>query len=273
VSPGACPICGADRMETAHVYTAAPAGETSFPSLRGQDYRRRILSCRVCGHFVSACDMDISRLYDEEYVNATYKDAAGVRDTFVRITSLAPEKSDNAGRVERICKFFGEQAPGDASRDLLDIGSGLAVFPWAMKRRGWSCTALDPDPRAAAHAKEVAGVESICADFLKEPVAGRFSLVTLNKVLEHVPDPAEMLARAGELLGPGGVLYIEVPDGEAAAADAGFGREEFFLEHLHIFSAASTAILVHRASLRLLRMERLREPSGKFTLCAFLKSS
>ena len=62
---------------------------------------------------------------------------------------------------------------------------------------------------------------------------------------------------------------VEVPDGEAAA-DEGSGREEFFLEHLHVFSPASVALLAHHAGLRILTIHRLRDPSTKFTLFAFL---
>lgn len=47
-------------------------------------------------------------------------------------------------------------------------------------------------------------------------------------------------------------------------------RQEFFIVHLHIFSMASLALMIDRAGFRALRIERLREPSGKYTLWAFL---
>ena len=43
-------------------------------------------------------------------------------------------------------------------------------------------------------------------------------------------------------------------------------REEFFIEHHDVFSAASVALLGARAGLEMEAVERLREPSGKFTL-------
>ncbi len=94
--------------------------------------------------------------------------------------------------------------------------------------------------------------------------------MTFNKVLEHVADPVAMLARARAFHGRAdGVVYVEVPDGEAAAAE-GPGREEFFIEHLHVFSAASLALLAVRAGFSLVRLERVREPSTKYTLAAFV---
>ena len=133
---------------------------------------------------------------------------------------------------------------------MLDVGSGLAVFPARMKEAGWTCTALDPDPRAVEHARTVVGVEAVRADFMEADDLGRFDLVTLNKVLEHVPDPAAMLGRTREFLAEGGVVYVELPDGEAAAADPdGPDREEFFIEHLHVFSMSSMSLLADRAGL------------------------
>ena len=269
MTPPRCEFCHTTQRELVFEYFEPPVGETHFPSLEGQRYHRLVFRCTTCGHFVAECAMDLSALYDEAYVNATYRDAEGVRQTFERITRLPANKSDNAGRVDRICRFADSFFPDGTRLQLLDIGSGLAVFPWAMKQRGWDCTALDPDPRAAAHAREVAQVKSICSDFLKESLADRFPLVTLNKVLEHVPDPVAMLQRAAGLLDRPGLIYVEVPDGEAAA-DEGSGREEFFLEHLHVFSPASVALLAHHAGLRILTIQRLRDPSTKFTLFAFL---
>lgn len=55
-----------------------------------------------------------------------------------------------------------------------------------MKMSEWTGTALDPDERAARHAREVAGVNGI-AGSLPNASLGRFDAITFNKVLEHVP--------------------------------------------------------------------------------------
>jgi hypothetical protein len=78
-----------------------------------------------------------------------------------------------------------------------------------------------------------------------------------------------MLAAAHRWLAAGGFVYLEVPDGEAAAG-AGPDREEFFIDHRHVFSPASLALLAARASFAVCAIERLREPSGKYTLRAFV---
>jgi len=259
-----CP-CGGDRFRTEHTYFAPPVGETRFADT--ENYRREIYRCTLCGHFVSVFDLT-SDFYAGAYVDGTYGDEAGMRKTFDRIMALPPDKSDNTGRVARIDAYATQNLPSE-TRTVLDVGSGLCVFLARMKMSGWTGTALDPDERAARHAREVAGVNGI-AGSLPNASLGRFDAITFNKVLEHVPDPISLLAHALPLVEPHGFVYVELPDGEAAARSEGFGREEFFVEHFHVFSLASIACLADRAGFDAQVVERLREPSGKYTLRAFL---
>ena len=255
-----CP-CGGDRFTSVHTYFAPPAGEVTFKSI-GDAYRRELYRCSLCGHYISVFNLPAG-FYGGEYVDATYGDAAGMRRTFDKIMNLPPERSDNAGRVARINAYAG---PANG-RSVLDVGSGLCVFLARMKSHGWQCTALDPDERAARHARDAAGVDAITGSLpLSE---GTFDVVTFNKVLEHVEDPIALLAHAKPLVRD--FVYIELPDGEAAAREEGFGREEFFVEHFHVFSMASLARLAERAGFEVHVLERLREPSTKYTLRAFLK--
>jgi SAM-dependent methyltransferase len=262
--------CPCDRRfdEPAFKYNAPPAGETRF-DLGGRAYCRTYSRCMLCGHWYSDHAMDLSNLYSGAYVESTY--GHRMRQTFDRILALPDEKSDNAGRVARVLAFARSCFPHGRQLTLLDIGSGLAVFPYRMKHAGWQCTALDPDPRAAAHAREVAGIQAIVGDFMVigGEQLGAFDAVTFNKVLEHVEDPVAMLSKAARHLNPKGFVYVEVPDGEAAANE-GPEREEFFIEHHHVFSPASMAMTAERAGFRVEALERLREPSMKFTIRAFL---
>lgn len=275
-----CPCEGA-HLESAFEYDQRPDGETAF-DLRGSAYVRRYERCRLCAHWFSAHQLDLSAIYSGAYVETTYGDR--LHATFERVRALPPEQSDNVGRMDAIEHFargfLGGTAAGERADNaapprtqpwsVLDIGAGLAVFPYGMHERGWRAVALDPDERAVAHAADVLGLEAVCEDFSAPTgrLTGQFDAITFNKVLEHVEDPVSLLARAETFLAPGGFVYLEVPDGEAAATE-GQGREEFFIEHHHVFSAASTAMMVQRAGLQVVAIETLREPSTKFTVRAF----
>lgn len=272
VAPLECPCTGA-HLATAFTYTSPPAGEVGFSFSTGRPYFREVLRCAACAHFVARHEMGGDELYAGEYVTSTYGDY-GVTAAFERIIGLDPAKSDNVGRVRRILDFA--QRHFDASRfstrppTVLDIGSGLCVFPYAMKAAGWDCTAVDPDPRAARHAIERVGVRGVCGDFMTVADLGRFDAVTFNKVLEHVQAPVAMLARVRSHVAADGFVYVELPDGETAATD-GAERQEFAIAHWHAFSIESVAALARRAGFRTHTVERLREPSGKYTIRAFLR--
>lgn len=271
--PLRCP-CEAKHFQRVFEYSEPPPGEIGFSfSQRGGEYRREVHSCRLCGHYVSVHEMasDLEALYAGDYVSATYKDEAGLLAAFERIIGLPREKSDNEGRVLRVCAFAARRfaASQDPSRwMLLDIGSGLGVFVHAMKREGWRCVAVDPDARAALHVARRVGVECIASDYMKADGLGRFDAVSLTKVLEHVADPVGMLERTAENLRGDGFVYVEVPDGETAER-AGKERQEFGLAHVNVFSASSLALAVTRAGYRIEDLERVVEPSGKYTLLAF----
>jgi SAM-dependent methyltransferase len=47
---------------------------------------------------------------------------------------------------------------------------------------------------------------------LAEQIAERFGYVVLCHVVEHVPDPIRFLNETAELLEPGGVLFLAIPD-------------------------------------------------------------
>lgn len=260
-----CP-CSEPRHVRGFFYRRPPKRETSF-NLKKQKYQRGYLKCRNCGHWFSQIEMDFGKFYHGAYVKATY--GQHLKKTFDKILALPRCRSDNRGRVARVKKFLKQKLPKLGRPRLLDVGSGLAVFPFRMKAEGCSVTALDPDARAVEHAKENAGLKTIHADFLKwrPKKHQRFHIVTINKVLEHVKNPVSMLLKAKRLIRPGGLLYVEVPDANAAVL--GKNRQEFFIEHLHVFSSKSLLLTLEKSGWSVSRVQNIREPSGKMSILAF----
>lgn len=266
----ACAICGGTDLSVACEYRQPPKGEVAFVDAFEGGYRRSYFLCKGCGHFTADLEVDPRAFYIGNYVSGTYRDREGLRRNFERIRSLPSELSDNIGRVRHVAGFVRRYCDQkNRALKLLDIGAGLGVFPAAMKEEGFVCTALDPDPAVVEHLKGVVGVTAVGGVVEDVVGLGRFDVISLNKVLEHVNDPVKMLARCRTFLEGGGCVYIELPDGEGAREE-GFHREEFFLEHLHVFTCASVRILAERAGFRVLAVEKLREPSGKYTLRMFV---
>jgi len=264
-----CP-CEGRYLERAFEYDSPPLGETPF-DLGGQEYKRAYDRCSLCGHWFANHDINLSNLYKKEYVDATYGGITAMAERLAKILALTPEKSDNAGRVSRILNFVSERFGRNCKKlTLLDVGAGIGVFPAAMKALGWQVIAVEPDPRTAKHLQEHVGIQAMSVDLLTlfPEQIGLFDIITFNKVLEHVEDPVTLLSHARCLLKPKGYCYVELPD--VSAAIEGTEREEFFIEHHHVFSSTSLTLICTRSGFSLSKLGGLREPSGKYTLYGFL---
>ena len=119
VALATCP-CGAEDTVIVFTYSAPPPGEIAFRFATDADYRREVVRCRRCGHFLSRHRMDDAALYLEDYVSATYGDD-GVRRAFDRINALPPDRSDNVGRVRRIVEFASATLPARRTTSFVPV--------------------------------------------------------------------------------------------------------------------------------------------------------
>lgn len=101
-------------------------------------------------------------------------------------------------------------------RDVLDVGCGGGILAEAMARRGARVLGIDladkPLKVARLHALEqqVAGVEyrAVAVEELAQQQPASFDVVTCMEMLEHVPDPASVVAACAALVRPGGWVFF-----------------------------------------------------------------
>jgi len=141
--------------------------------------------------------------------------------------------------------------------NVLDIGCGTGAFLHAMKAAGWTITGLEPDPSARAKAMELYAVNPQEPGRRFELPAASFAAITMWHVLEHVHELHAYLKRIGELLAPGGKLFIAVPNYTSADAKA---YKEYWAawdvpRHLYHFSPGSMERLL---SLHGMKLESVR---------------
>lgn len=114
------------------------------------------------------------------------------------------------------------------ARTLLDVGSGPGMFLLhGVERGGWDVRGLEPSSQAATHSRGL-GLDVTQAFLSAETAASieRVDVVHMNEVLEHVPDPREVLRVIDGVLNPGGLVAVMVPNDyspfQAALRTAGF---------------------------------------------------
>lgn len=248
----------------AKTYISKPKGEISF-KLNGK-YIRRYYKCKICDHHISDHNYDLESLYSGDYVNSTYGNYKGLKKKFDKINKLKPLKSDNYNRCLRINSFFSKI---NKNFKTLDIGSGLGIFPKKLKSKKF---------------KDITLIETdeINIDFLKNYLNFKktykkqsclknknFDFITLNKVLEHIDNPFLFLKKYLKNLKKYGYIYIEVPDLDAREDQIGYNREEFFIEHHHVFSITSLILMLTKLNLKILKIKKIKEPSSKYTVFCF----
>jgi 2-polyprenyl-6-hydroxyphenyl methylase/3-demethylubiquinone-9 3-methyltransferase len=106
-------------------------------------------------------------------------------------------------------------AAGLAGKKVLDVGCGGGILAEAMARRGAEVTGIDLGEQGLrvaelhlAESKLPVKYEMVSAEDHAARHAGEFDVVTCMELLEHVPEPAGMVAACARLARPGGFVFF-----------------------------------------------------------------
>ena len=102
-----------------------------------------------------------------------------------------------------------------AGKRVLDVGCGGGILAEAMAGRGARVTGIDLSEKSLRVAelhllqsKAQVTYEQVSTDAYAERHAGEFDVVTCMELLEHVPEPATMVAACAKLVRPGGHVFF-----------------------------------------------------------------
>lgn len=124
---------------------------------------------------------------------------------------------------------------------LVDVGCGRGIVLELMRNRGWDAHGVEVSEVAARHARDILGLTVWVGEFAESPHSpASVDAVVIWHVLEHLIDPVAALDKAAEVIRPGGVLVIAVPNFDSWQASFS-GRHWFHLDvprHYHHFRTA-----------------------------------
>ena len=101
------------------------------------------------------------------------------------------------------------------NKAVLDVGCGGGILAEAMAKRGARVTGIDlagmplriAQLHAATHHIDVRYASSSAEDWALTH-AGNYDIVTCMEMLEHVPDPAAVIAACASMVKPGGQVFF-----------------------------------------------------------------
>ena len=95
---------------------------------------------------------------------------------------------------------------------LLDVGCGNGDMLIVARQLGWRAIGIELDP-AAVRAARSRGLEVLEGSYERLTELGaEFDCVVCAHVLEHVHDPKNMLQKMADVLKPGGILLLSLPN-------------------------------------------------------------
>lgn len=252
-----CAVCGSNRKKVLFHQNFANVSEGTL--LIGYE----VVICTDCGFgyadgLPDQCDFDA---YYEQMSKYEYEHRGG-------------EQSDFDSRRFPVAADFIRSLLPDQQASILDIGCSNGGLLQALRQVGYAnVMGVDPSPVCVRTAERLYGIQVLTGTLSSLPPGfGRYDLVILGAVLEHVCDLRTALAQTRSLLKPNGLLYVEVPDVTRFASSPDAPFQEFSVEHVNYFSVGSLQNLLSAAGFEMIKSSQTSTMLGNNIVSPELKA-
>ncbi len=204
-----CPIC---KSEVNSVYIKKAAWNN-------REKKTELRKCAQCNFIFSAEPQENLdqhyRISGQEYLDLSYDD----------IKTKALDEG-----IPQLVREITSYLELDSGR-LLDFGCGIGKVALIFKENGWDVFGVEPcEISKNLHEKLCINTSSNLSTYNNKK--GKFDLIIMKDVLEHLLAPVETLKELIPLLKPGGYFYVRVPNVIPYAIIASLG----FKRHINHFS-------------------------------------
>ena len=218
-----CFLCGADDYQVIYEKREDRDGNPDlvqkFRASGDELLIDQLVRCRQCGL------QYVNPRLRSDLIFAGYSDG----EDQAYVSQLDARERTFAAALDEI-----ERAAGGPGK-LLDIGTAAGAFVAAAQARGWDAEGCEPNRWLADWGMRRYGIRIQQGSIFDQPYeANSFDVVTLWDVIEHTPNPREMLDRVHALLKPHGTLVVNYPDIGSWIARV-LGRRWLFLTSVHLY--------------------------------------
>jgi 2-polyprenyl-3-methyl-5-hydroxy-6-metoxy-1,4-benzoquinol methylase len=164
----------------------------------------RTICCTNCGHFQL---FPIPTSNDEKIFYDQNKQAKNINVIFNIPVLRERSKFDTQRRINIVSKLVSKQ------KRILDIGSGYGFFLEGLKNKKYNVSGIEVSKDRRKISKKNSNAELFNVNLINEtPEIGKFDLVVMFHVLEHIADPINFLKKIRQLMNPKAQILIEVPN-------------------------------------------------------------
>lgn len=190
-----CPLCTNDRS-------------TDFPIF--YTFHRRDFQAKQC----TSCSFvyldprptaeELALLYSDEYFLHDGTDCGAHSATDYETAAIK-------GSV-KFPEILGAIQKFKAAGDFFEVGCGMGYFLEYVRGKGYHVSGIEYSAMGTKLCRERFGLDVRQSSFEElSPDHGRFDVIFMGDVLEHLIEPRAMLEKARRMLKPSGIIAVEVP--------------------------------------------------------------
>ena len=226
----ACPVCSSSECEKAF-------------SKFGID----IVCCKACSLCYSA---EVPANTEDIYSDNIYLPAA--IESYMKNVSYRKERFGRE-RVELISRQIGNPH----GKRLLDIGCGTGWFLEVAREYGFEVYGQELGKELAKWTNERLGVKIFSKTISEISSQIQFDVITMFDLLEHVPEPLQLISDCKRLLNKDGILLVFTPNFDSLSIHVMKEHSNLIApaEHLTCFTKKAVEVLASKAELEVVHYQ------------------
>lgn len=204
----------------------------------------KIILCKKCGHVqlhpVPTSSED-KIFYDEN------KQAKNIKVNYNIGILRHRSRFDTERRVKIVKSLMPKKGK------VLDIGSGYGFFLELMQKNGYQVIGIEVSKERRKISKKISDAKLLNINFNEQvPDIGKFDMIVMFHVLEHLSNPINFLKNILKLLKPRGKILLEVPNVNDYQLELNKSYKKWYWQraHLNYFAQKTLKVVLRNAGFK-----------------------